>query len=117
MPRPSAPLANSNSRSGVRWAETIFVSCRTPNSSSVCDVISIVDQSLLLPIIMETSGFPAMLFLRELPLDDRFEFVPGLDRAAPVNDLALFADDNVLRESVKDEHFHRRLRIGGLFVI
>src|SRR5438105_4838945 len=60
MPRCSADFANSNNRSGVRWAETIFVSCATSNSSSVCEAISIVGQSDLLPMMIATSGLLAI---------------------------------------------------------
>src|ERR1043166_1962768 len=41
----------------------IFVSCGTPNSVSVCVVISIVGQSDLLPIMIDTSGLFCLLVM------------------------------------------------------
>src|SRR5215216_4632016 len=88
MPRDSAALANSNSRSGVRWAETILVSCGTPNSFRVSEAICIVPQSDLLPIIIETIGLFAILVLCDLRPHHRFEFVPRLYGASPIDDLS-----------------------------
>src|SRR6478672_10921567 len=55
-PRDSADFANSKSKSGVRCAETIFVSCSTAKSLRTSDANFIVDQSDLLPMIMATRG-------------------------------------------------------------
>src|SRR5829696_2009940 len=109
-PRDSADFANSKSRSGVRWAETIFVSNGTPNCSSVSAAAFIVAQSDLLPMITATSGFSAIRLFHQLGTDDRFEFVPGVDGAPPIYDAAVFADHNVFR--ITADHERREDRFG-----
>ena len=54
-PRPAAS-AYSNSRSGVRWAETTRTSCGTPRAPSVSAACAIVSQSEREPMITPTSG-------------------------------------------------------------
>src|SRR5882724_2570294 len=56
MPRFSALKAYSKSRSGVRWAETTFVSCGTPSSPSVLEANFMVSQSEPEPMMMPTRG-------------------------------------------------------------
>ena len=55
-PRPSASRPYRNSRSGVRCAETTFVSCGMPSSVSTSAACRIVSQSDLLPITTPTRG-------------------------------------------------------------
>jgi hypothetical protein len=55
-PRPAAELAYSNSRSGVRWADTTRTSCGTPSASSVATACVIVSQSDREPMMTPTSG-------------------------------------------------------------
>src|SRR5262245_31724464 len=71
IPRDSADFANSNSRSGVRWAETILVSCGTPNSPSTSAAFLMVSQSDLLPMITETRGTFLFRFTFIWITDDR----------------------------------------------
>src|SRR5690348_9549513 len=56
IPRFSAPAAYSNSKSGVRCAETTRISCGTPSSSSVFAACSIVSQSDDEPMMIPTNG-------------------------------------------------------------
>src|SRR5690606_10326664 len=57
-PAARAPRANSYSRSGVRWAETIRASWEMPRASSVSAAWIMVDQSDWLPMMMATSTEP-----------------------------------------------------------
>src|SRR5487761_2215041 len=68
-PRSAAAPAYSARRCGVRWAETMRVSCGTPNWVSVSATLDMVAQSDLLPMMTPTSGFSSMLLL--LPLRER----------------------------------------------
>src|SRR5262245_19723551 len=52
----SAHSANSNMRSGVRWAERIFASHGTASSSRISFAGASVSQSDLLPMTIATSG-------------------------------------------------------------
>ena len=61
MPRFSAVSAYSKSRSGVRWAETIRVSCGTPSSLSVLEANFMVSQSEPEPMMMPTRGWWRMI--------------------------------------------------------
>src|SRR5262249_8220533 len=70
IPRLSAPDAYSNSKSGVRCAETTRVSCTTPSSSSVCAACCIVAQSEVDPMIIPTSGF-ALLAMKSPVTQER----------------------------------------------
>src|ERR1700741_1300908 len=56
MPRFSADSAYSKRRSGVRWAETTFVSCGIPRASRICAACCIVSQSDLEPMMTPTSA-------------------------------------------------------------
>src|SRR6476619_2582671 len=53
----------------------------------------------------------------ELGPDDRFEFVPGVDVASPVNDTAVFADHYVFRIAADDERRQYRLRVADEFIV
>src|SRR5271165_3472891 len=65
-PRLSADSAYSTIHCGVRCADTIFVSCGTPNCVSVSAAWRIVSQSDLLPMMMPATGVIAeLLSLRE----------------------------------------------------
>ena len=55
-PRPAAASAYSTRRLGVRWAETIFASCGTANSTSTSWARIITSQSDWLPMMMLTIG-------------------------------------------------------------
>ena len=55
-PRSAAVFAYSTISSGVRWAETTFVSNRTPRSSRVSQQCFIVSQSEREPMITPTCG-------------------------------------------------------------
>src|SRR5687767_12201702 len=128
MPRDSAFFANSNSRSGVRCAETIFFSYGTPKSSNTSAECFIVGQSDLLPMMIEPRGFSifdfrfailfsprwASLILSQLAAHDRLKLLPRAHRAAPVDDLAAPVDDDVLWIAAEDETRHRWFRIGRL---
>src|SRR5687768_18118791 len=116
MPRDSADFENSNKRSGVRWAETIFVSCGTLNSSSVSAATFIVDQSVLLPMMIETIGFLAISILRKLGSHNQFKLIPSRNRAAPKYDFACPVDDDVLWKARKNKRVHRRFCIGCMKV-
>src|SRR5688572_17155574 len=116
MPRDSADLAKSNRRSGVRWAETIFVSYDTLNSSSVSAATFIVDQSVLLPMMIETIGSLPISILRKLSSHNRFKLVPGGDRASPIYDLTCPVDNDVLWKARKNKRVHRRFCIGRMKV-
>src|SRR2546423_11593921 len=59
MPRFSAEEAYSNKRSGVRWAETTFVSCGTFSSARVLAACSRVSQSEEEPMMIPTRGLLA----------------------------------------------------------
>ena len=61
-PRSTALDAYSNSRSGVRWAETTRTSNPTPRASRVVVVCDIVGQSDLDPMMTPTNGFIAALY-------------------------------------------------------
>jgi len=51
-PAALAPLAKANSRSGVRWAETMRFSDATPSAASVSAAWRMVSQSDWLPMMM-----------------------------------------------------------------
>src|SRR5690625_3472201 len=55
-PSSRALLANSRSRSGVRWADTILTMCPTPNSRRSPSAGAMTGQSLRLPITTATWG-------------------------------------------------------------
>ncbi len=55
-PRPSAACANSAIQPGVRWAETTWHSCGTPNRVSISSAWRSVSQSDLLPMMTPTRG-------------------------------------------------------------
>jgi hypothetical protein len=61
-PRSTAELAYSNSRSGVRWAETTRTSKGTESAVSVSAACVIVDQSERDPMMTPTSGFIGALY-------------------------------------------------------
>ena len=55
-PRPSAAGAYSAIHAGVRWAETMWHSCGTPNRSSISSAWRIVSQSDDEPMMTATSA-------------------------------------------------------------
>src|ERR1700687_4762685 len=73
MPRDSAVSAYSNSRSGVRCADTIFVSCGTPRASRSCAACCMVSQSDLEPIISPTSASANYSSCTPFPLSPRLD--------------------------------------------
>src|SRR5690348_13955722 len=111
IPRDSADLANSKSRSGVRCAETILVSCGTSNSVRISDAALIVSQSDLLPIITATKGFSLINLFFEFGFYHRLKLFPRVNGAAPIDDLSVFADDYIFWVSLKPETVERRLRV------
>src|SRR5688572_22254396 len=55
-PRPLAAAANANISSGMRCADSTWVSCATPNSASTSTALLMVGQSLAEPITTATTG-------------------------------------------------------------
>ena len=78
-PRPLADLAYSASRSGVRCAETMRVSCAMPSASSVCAACVMVAQSDWLPMIMpmRAPAVPEAIWRLRPAIPDRIRTAAG----------------------------------------
>src|SRR6266436_7716126 len=61
-PRPRAPAAYSNRRSGVRWADTTRTSCAIPRESSTSAAHCMVSQSEDDPIMIPTRAFMPVVY-------------------------------------------------------
>ena len=70
MPLSAAPLAKASTASGVRWAERAFNSNGISFSSSHLHAFSITGRSLVLPMIILTSGF---IFLYQFSSNFNYE--------------------------------------------